>query len=234
MCKMVAMATTLTRNVSTTVLIDLDSVVAPVRPTGPRTDGWSYRRIEVTDPASADKVVVRWVADEVGQFVSRVAASGEVEVSWVLFEDQDDELVVAAAAAAGLPALPRSGPDGFRSFDVMLGERQHDPKDRLLGLESVCVTASSTADRVVVVSPAFTWSLIEDLESRLGVITMPTHPQTGLCRSDLRDVADVLRMRFVESIDQVCPRVSSVAEMSEARWGPIVPASASELVGWGR
>lgn len=215
------------------LLLDPNAVYASAEPTGLCRDGWSYRRLEVLDPASRD-VVVRWVADEVVQFISRVATSGEVEVSWVSFEDQDDELVGAAAAAAGLPSLPCRGPDGPGSFAVVLGEAHRDPRDRLAGLEGVCVAAANSAERVVVVSPAFSWPLVEEVESRLGVIAMPTNPQTGLVRSDLRDLADVLRMRFLESIDEVCPRTSSISVMTDDRWGPIEPAGADELVGWGR
>ena len=162
------------------------------------------------------------------------ARSWLMEVSWVSFEDQDDELIGAAAAAAGLPTLPCRGPAGLGSFAVVLGEKEHDPRDRPVGLEGVCVAAASAAERVVVVSPVFSWPLVEEVESRLGVIAMPINPQTGLLRSDLRDLADVLGMRFVESIDEVCTRTSSISLMSDDRWGPIEPAGADELVGWGR
>lgn len=200
------------------LLIDLDATLTPIQPTGSWGGDWSYRRLEVPGPVSGE-VVIRWIADRVVDFFASIADAGAAEVTWLPFEEGDRSRIEETAAIAGLGQVRcRAAESGFQSTLswVELGLSAQEIRSEML--EGECLQAAATFDRVVGVSPSFTDRAVHAVSAQSGgrALAVPVRPQRGLQRSDLRDIADFLGMRFSESTDTVFPYAPSIGSIAKA------------------
>lgn len=203
---------------TTSLILDVDAVLASAQPSASRAGDWPCRRLEVPGPVSGE-VVIKWIANRVVDFFASIADAGAAEVTWFPFEEGDRSRIEETAAIAGLAQVRcRAAESGLQSTLswVQLGFSAQEIRSELL--EGECLQAAATFDRVVGVSPSFTDRAVHAVSAQSGgrALAVPVHPQRGLQRSDLRDIADFLGMRFSESTDTVFPYAPSIGSIAKA------------------
>lgn len=175
------------------------------------TRGWSFRRLELADPLGGpDDVIVRWVANEVVEFLHRLDDSGEVEVCWLSHGLAGrSEAFFSAIGLGGLRAIEVElaqpsfvAPGEEPWFPGLYASNPLEPAVRLMADESA---------RFVWASDTITPGTVEQFATDYGSngLLVTTGAGRGLQRWDLVEISRFLDVRYSMGLDTVFPMLSS-------------------------